>query len=257
MSDHGICQRRSFCCFRSPRSCLHRCDPAEKTWWLVLSRSVVSDSPQPRGLQPARLLCPWNPPGQYTGVSSRSLLQGIFPAQELNPRLLHCRQILCHGATWEVQEARILTSFCTQAPAAPQTSCYCWRLRVTPPRRDPAPGWAAPRPVGTGDRALLEARVLRTCVHVLDLNFRCHSGVCGPRLSPKPRPTSGRQWTGFRPPRWPRAAASACVPRSHPPVAPCPLEPRASCQPGQRADLAVGHRLCLCFRLQVSMWEDF
>ena len=149
MSDHGICQRRSFCCFRSPRSCLHRCDPAEKTWWLVLSRSVVSDSPQPRGLQPARLLCPWNPPGQYTGVSSRSLLQGIFPAQGLNPRLLHYRQILYHGATWEVQEARILTSFCTQAPAAPRTSCYCWRLRVTP-RQGPSTGLGSPK--ASGDR---------------------------------------------------------------------------------------------------------
>ena len=29
-----------------------------------------------------------------TGLSSLSLLQGIFPTQELNPGLLHCRQIL-------------------------------------------------------------------------------------------------------------------------------------------------------------------
>ena len=31
---------------------------------LVLSRSVVSDSLRPRGLWPARLLCPWNSPGK-------------------------------------------------------------------------------------------------------------------------------------------------------------------------------------------------
>ena len=31
---------------------------------------------------PARHLLPWNSPGQNTGVSSRSLLQGIFPTQE-------------------------------------------------------------------------------------------------------------------------------------------------------------------------------
>ena len=31
---------------------------------------------------------------QNTGVGSRSLLQGIFPTQGLNPGLLHCRQIL-------------------------------------------------------------------------------------------------------------------------------------------------------------------
>ena len=33
-------------------------------------------------------------PGKNTGVGSHSLLQGIFPTQGLNPRLLHCRQIL-------------------------------------------------------------------------------------------------------------------------------------------------------------------
>ena len=32
------------------------------------SRSVVSDSLQPPGLQPARLLCPWDSPGKNTGV---------------------------------------------------------------------------------------------------------------------------------------------------------------------------------------------
>ena len=40
-------------------------------------------------------LCdPWNSPGQNTGVSSHSLLQGIFPTQRSNPGLPHCRQIL-------------------------------------------------------------------------------------------------------------------------------------------------------------------
>ena len=33
-------------------------------------------------------------PGQNTGVGSRSLLQGIFPTQGLNPGLPHYRQIL-------------------------------------------------------------------------------------------------------------------------------------------------------------------
>ena len=39
---------------------------------------------------------PSEPPGKpnYTGVGSLSLLQGIFPTQELNQSLLHCRQIL-------------------------------------------------------------------------------------------------------------------------------------------------------------------
>ena len=35
-------------------------------------------------------------PGQNTGVGSRSLLQGIFPSQRLNPGLPHRRRILYH-----------------------------------------------------------------------------------------------------------------------------------------------------------------
>ena len=34
------------------------------------SRSVVSDSLQPHGLQPTGLLCPWNSPAKSTGVDS-------------------------------------------------------------------------------------------------------------------------------------------------------------------------------------------
>ena len=33
-------------------------------------------------------------PGQNPGLDCHALLQGIFPTQELNPGLLHCRQIL-------------------------------------------------------------------------------------------------------------------------------------------------------------------
>ena len=100
----------------------------------VLSHSVVSYSLGPQVLQPTRLLCPWGfsrqeyrsglpcplagylpnpgieprsptlqadslpsePPGKpkNTRVGSLSLLQGIFPTQESNPGLLHCRRIL-------------------------------------------------------------------------------------------------------------------------------------------------------------------
>ena len=35
----------------------------------------------------------WNIPGKNIGVGSHSLLQEMFPTQELNPSLLHCRQI--------------------------------------------------------------------------------------------------------------------------------------------------------------------
>ena len=95
---------------------------------------AMSDYLQPHGLHPTRLLCPWGfsrqeywsglpcpPPGDLpnpgidprspalqvaslpseppgkpknTGVGSLSLLQGIFPTQELNRHLLNCKQIL-------------------------------------------------------------------------------------------------------------------------------------------------------------------
>ena len=54
------------------------------------NHSVVSNSLRPRGLY----MSSWNSPGQNAGVSSLSLLQGIFPTQWLNPGLPHCRQIL-------------------------------------------------------------------------------------------------------------------------------------------------------------------
>ena len=54
----------------------------------VLSPSVMWDSFRPHVLQPARLLCPWNFPGTNTGVDCHSLLQGTFPTQGSNPRLL-------------------------------------------------------------------------------------------------------------------------------------------------------------------------
>ena len=43
----------------------------------------------PHGLQPARLLGPWDSPGKNTGVDCLALLQGIVPTQGLNLRLLH------------------------------------------------------------------------------------------------------------------------------------------------------------------------
>ena len=94
----------------------------------------MSDSLRPRGLELTRLFCPWEfsrqeywrglprfpprdlpnvgikprspalqadslpsePPGKPkdTGMGSLSLLQGIFPTQESNQGLLHCRRIL-------------------------------------------------------------------------------------------------------------------------------------------------------------------
>ena len=46
---------------------------SEKWKW---SRSVVSDSSRPHGLQPTRLLRPWDFPGKSAGVGCHCLLQG-------------------------------------------------------------------------------------------------------------------------------------------------------------------------------------
>ena len=61
---------------------------------VCVSHSVVSDSLQPYGLQPTRLFCLWNSPGNNTRVDGHSLLQGIFLTQGSNPGLPPCRQIL-------------------------------------------------------------------------------------------------------------------------------------------------------------------
>ena len=49
--------------------------------------SVVCDSLWPHGLQPTRLLCPWDSPSKNTAVGCHALLQGIFLTQGLNSRL--------------------------------------------------------------------------------------------------------------------------------------------------------------------------
>ena len=84
---------------------------SEKWKW---SHSVVSDSVRPHGLQPTRLLCPWDCPGKNTGVGSHFHLQGIFPTQGLNLGLLHCRQILF---CWSTRKDQFLIS------------CYIYRIK--------------------------------------------------------------------------------------------------------------------------------
>ena len=54
----------------------------------MLSCSVMFDFLLPLGLQPTRLLCPWNSP-KNTGFGCHFLLQGIFPTQGSNRCLLH------------------------------------------------------------------------------------------------------------------------------------------------------------------------
>ena len=79
--------------------------------WVLLTCSSVSSSPctpeiRSKGLEVEVKVtqscpnlwdpmdCPWNSPGQNTGVGSLFLLQGIFSTQGSNPGLPHCRQVL-------------------------------------------------------------------------------------------------------------------------------------------------------------------
>ena len=48
-----------------------------QVWICVLSHSVVSNSLQPHGLEPTRLLCPWDSPSKNIGVRCHALLQHL------------------------------------------------------------------------------------------------------------------------------------------------------------------------------------
>ena len=51
--------------------------------------SAMANARQPHGLQPTRLLCPWDVPGKNTTVDSISSSRGIFLIQGSNPHFLH------------------------------------------------------------------------------------------------------------------------------------------------------------------------
>ena len=91
--------------------------------WNSESGSVVSDSLRPHGLY-----SPWNSPGQNTGVSSRSLLQGILSTQGSNPGLPHCKRILYQLSHKGSQKIHYLTHtsnslFCTMYKYSLILSC--------------------------------------------------------------------------------------------------------------------------------------
>ena len=72
----------------------------------------MSDSLWPHGLQPARLLCPWDSPAKNTGVGCRALLEGIFPAQGIEPESLMspalADRFFTTSATWEAPAHSVL-----------------------------------------------------------------------------------------------------------------------------------------------------
>ena len=66
------------------------------------------------GLQPTRLLCPWDSPGKDTGISCHSLLQGIYP----QPR--DWTRVSCitgrFFTVWATREALYNTTFLIKVP---------------------------------------------------------------------------------------------------------------------------------------------
>ena len=61
---------------------------------LCLAAQLCLTLCDPMDCSPQGSSVPGNSPGKNTGVGSLSLLPGIFPTQDLNGGLLHCRQIL-------------------------------------------------------------------------------------------------------------------------------------------------------------------
>ena len=87
----------------------------------------MSDCQRPHGLQPTKLLHPWDFPGKNTGVGSHSLLQGIFLTHGSNLDVLHCRQILYHMS----HQGRPLNNLPFISPISAQLFS-CVQLYVTP-----------------------------------------------------------------------------------------------------------------------------
>ena len=71
----------------------------------LFSGSVMSDSLRPHGLQPGRLLRPWNSPSKNTGLGCHALLRGDLPNPGIKPASLTspalAGEFFTTGATWE------------------------------------------------------------------------------------------------------------------------------------------------------------
>ena len=79
--------------------------------FLLLSHSVTSNSLQPWGLQPARLLCPWDAPGKNTGVSCHFLLH-LYCAVSLNElkMITKCSNTVCYSKKLHTDTKEFITT---------------------------------------------------------------------------------------------------------------------------------------------------
>ena len=87
----------------SPKVCSNSC-PLSQWWWWWFGGGLVTKSCLTLAIPwtVAHQARPWASPGKNTGMGCHFLLQGIFLTQELNPGLLHCRQMIyqlsCEGS---------------------------------------------------------------------------------------------------------------------------------------------------------------
>ena len=100
-------------------------------WKWKWSRSVVSDSSRPHGLQPTRLLGPWNFPGKSTGVGCHCLLCPSYA-----PLSKHCT-------------IKLIVYYCTTIPRPPkkgerEKSNYLRASSLSFPRTQNASFWSLP-----------------------------------------------------------------------------------------------------------------
>ena len=77
---------------------------SEKWKW---SRSVVSEPQRPHGLQPSRLLHPWDFPGKSTGVGCHCLLRYIHITEYYSA--IKRNKVLINATTWIRHENTVLS----------------------------------------------------------------------------------------------------------------------------------------------------
>ena len=151
----------------------------------VLNCSAVCDSLWPHGLQPNRLLCPWESPGKNTGVGCHFLLLGIFLTQGSNLHILH----------WQVDSLplaplRMPTIFHIHVFFLNRLSTSKWRGRFFRIIQliSPVPGFLVPSELvlcyfctlwGTGTLSRVRA---------------CHPGVSHPRRTCTQSPWGPASW---------------------------------------------------------------
>ena len=108
-----------------------------KTCAVCVSCTVLSDSLQPHGLQPASLLCPWDSPGKNTGVDSHALLQGIFPVLCYAKSLPLC-PTLCDPIDGSLPGSPIpgiLQARTLERVAISFSNAWKWKVKVKSPSR--------------------------------------------------------------------------------------------------------------------------